>query len=131
MTRMKYFLYRWAPSLNRRNIRVLGGLNLFVQNQTQLTFVTKPNVLTLSARSGTTIPNFFVFFADFCMHATPLIIVPLFSNLRCWIVHYLSFLEKKSELSYLHLGCSTTFHVFWSIFFTKTSKKMRAFQHFS
>ena len=49
-----------------------------------------------------TIPNFSVFFAELCMHAKLLIIVQLFSNLRCWIVHYLSFLEKKTELIYLH-----------------------------
>ena len=56
---------------------------------------------TLSARSGTTVPNFFVFFAELCVHATLLIIVRSFSN-RCWIVHHLSFLEKKTELIYLH-----------------------------
>ena len=46
--------------------------------------------------------RFFSFFAEPWVHATLLIIVRLCSNLRCWIVHYLSFLEKKTELIYLH-----------------------------
>ena len=57
---------------------------------------------TLSAQSGTTEPNVFGFFATLWGHATLLIIVRLCWNLRCWIVHYLSFLEKKTELIYLH-----------------------------
>ena len=46
--------------------------------------------------------EFFRFFAELWVHATLLIIVRFCSNLRCWIVHYLSFLEKKTELIYLH-----------------------------
>ena len=58
--------------------------------------------ISLSSRSGTTVPNFFGFFAVLWVHAALLIIVRLCSNLRCWIVHRLSFLEKKTELIYLH-----------------------------
>ena len=44
------------------------------------------------------------FFSDFWLNfVCMLIIVRLFSNLRCWIVRHLSFLEKKkTELIYLH-----------------------------
>ena len=84
-------------------------LNQKFKNYTWSTAVTISEIykksystLTLSARSGTTVPNFFVFFAELCVHATLLIIVRSFSNLRCWIVHHLSFLEKKTELIYLH-----------------------------
>ena len=53
-----------------------------------------------SSWRGTTVPIFSDFWLNFaCM----LIIVRLFSNLRCWIVRHLSFLEKKkTELIYLH-----------------------------
>ena len=61
--------------------------------------------------------EFFVFFAVLWVHATLLIIVRLCSNLRCWIVHHLSFLEKKTELLYLHYrvfyNCSSIMFVFW------------------
>ena len=73
----------------------------------------RAKLLTLSARSGTTVPNFFVFFAKLWL----LIIVRLCSNLRCWIVHHLSFLEKKTELLYLHYrpfyNCSSIMFLFW------------------
>ena len=73
----------------------LAGKLLLVQNKLKRClnpFSTKPYNST----------KFFNFFAELCMHATLLIIVRLFSNLRCWIVHHLSFLEKKTELIYLH-----------------------------
>ena len=53
-----------------------------------------------------------------------LIIVRLCSNLHCWIVHRLSFLEKKTELIYLHyIGLSTAVQVLCSIFWPKNVQK--------
>ena len=76
---------------------------------------------------GTTVPIFFVFFAVLWMHATLLIIVRLCSNLRCWIVHGLSFLEKKTELIYLHYrpfySCSS---IVFNFLAKKTPKNMCA-----
>ena len=64
-----------------------------------------PNLwLTLSSQNGTTVQYRFFrcFFLNFAfMHSFMLLIVRLFSNLRCWIVRHLSFLEKKAELIYL------------------------------
>ena len=82
--------------------------------------------LALSARSGTTVRNFFVFFAELCVHATLLIIVRSFSNLRCWKVHHLSFQEKETELIYLHYRLFLQlfmWHVFWSIYWPKNAQK--------
>ena len=68
-------------------------------------------------------PGFFLNFA--CMSL--LILVRLFSNLRCKIAHQLSFL-KKIEVIYLRYRpfyhCSCT--VYWLICLQKTSKKMCA-----
>ena len=71
--------------------------------------------------------RFYRFFAVLWVHAKLLIIVRLCSNLRCWIVRHLSFLEKKNRinlsslLDFLHL-----FKYCVQFFGQKTSKKMCA-----
>ena len=84
------------------SLRQFGGFSRHILYIQYLDFFS--DIKTLSARSGTTVQsrNFSFFCAELCMHATLLIIVGLFSDFRCWIVHHLSFQVKKAELIYLH-----------------------------